>query len=468
MASFDLGATVSTATRRLGAWGEAGAARARDFLGEARLLARRVSAIELKPQLARLREAPRSLALPFSHDEREVLALLFLPMLLVASAIVAHQSVRTLKSYVTSITIPDQEIASLRPSTEGVARPATATPTTARQVLSPRADLSPARAEPQHARVVAAPPAPLAPIAEETPLSAAASGDPLAPAASAASALPPAALPAPTPTAQGESDVALLAPPPGLTGTKPASLDPLSGYEADDDGKPIMGGICTVEEAHQRSTRAVSYEPVPAGSEAFGRRLAEAAQAQLGGLVVYNDAYRSLRYPMGDVNRFFGVCTDVVVRAYRALGVDLQALVHQTRTGRGDTNIDHRRTEVLRRFFAAHGETLPITAFPEDYRPGDIVTYYRPQNRGSRNHIAIVSNVMAPSGRPMIVHNRGWGPELEDALFVDEITGHYRYNGPGQTRNADAANPNGKGAGAAAVIPASFSPAMRDPSLHAE
>jgi hypothetical protein len=129
------------------------------------------------------------------------------------------------------------------------------------------------------------------------------------------------------------------------------------------------------------------------------------------------------------VPAFFGVCTDVVVRAFRALGFDLQALVQATGSGSGDPNIDHRRTETLRRFFALQGAALPVTDFAEDYRPGDVVTYHRPQNQHSRSHIAIVSDRLGPSGRPMIVHNRGWGPQLEDGLFVDEITGHYRFAG---------------------------------------
>ena len=161
----------------------------------------------------------------------------------------------------------------------------------------------------------------------------------------------------------------------------------------------------------------------------FGLRLAAVARAQIADFVIYNDKYTRISYPMGDVSPLFGVCTDVVIRAYRAIGLDLQLLVHLARSGSGDTSIDHRRTEVLRRYFAAYGETLPISQFAEDYLPGDIVTYYRPQNRRSSAHIAVVSDVIAPSGRPMIVHNRGWGPQLEDALFVDQITGHYRYAG---------------------------------------
>ena len=136
-----------------------------------------------------------------------------------------------------------------------------------------------------------------------------------------------------------------------------------------------------------------------------------------------------MSFPMGDVPAMFGVCTDVIIRAYRAVGIDLQANIHAARIGSGDRSIAHRRTFTLRRYFASRGASLPVTDFIEDFLPGDVVTYDRPQNRGSRDHIAIVSDIFAPSGRPMIVHNRGWGPQLEDALFVDRITGHYRYQG---------------------------------------
>ncbi len=132
---------------------------------------------------------------------------------------------------------------------------------------------------------------------------------------------------------------------------------------------------------------------------------------------------------MGDVAGLYGVCTDVVVRAYRALGIDLQELIYTTKAGRGDRNIDHRRVDIVRKFLQTYGQSLAVSEFAEDYRPGDIVTYYRPQNRSSTSHIAVVSDTLAPSGRLMIIHNRGWGPQLEDALFVDKITGHYRYSG---------------------------------------
>jgi uncharacterized protein YijF (DUF1287 family) len=162
---------------------------------------------------------------------------------------------------------------------------------------------------------------------------------------------------------------------------------------------------------------------------AVGSSIATAAREQTKDFVVYSAKYQRLSYPLGDLASFYGACSDVIIRAYRTIGLDLQELVQQTRVGRGDSNIDHRRTETLRRFFTQYGESLTPTAFPEDYQPGDIVTYYRPFSRVSRAHIAVVSDVRAPTGRFMIVHNRGWGPQLEDALFVDKITGHYRFDG---------------------------------------
>ena len=180
--------------------------------------------------------------------------------------------------------------------------------------------------------------------------------------------------------------------------------------------------------------------PVPAATTAaadladdpakFGMALAAAAKAQSNNLVIYNANYMTIAYPRGDVPLQFGVCTDVVIRAYRALNIDLQELVHVSQPGRSDPNIDHRRTELLRKFFATHGEQLAVSPYIEDYLPGDIVTYYRPQNKSSTAHIAVVTDVIAPSGRPMIAHNRGWGVQMEDALFVDEMTGHYRFRGP--------------------------------------
>jgi uncharacterized protein len=165
-------------------------------------------------------------------------------------------------------------------------------------------------------------------------------------------------------------------------------------------------------------------------ADEFGASLAAAARRQISHLVFYNPAYMKIGYPMGDVPSYMGVCTDVVVRAYRALGIDLQVLVHKSGAGSGDTNIDHRRVEVLRRFFARAGTSLPITTNPADYKPGDIVTYYMPNGWFSKTHIAIVAAEKTATGVPVVVHNRGWGVQAEDWLFAEKITGHFRYGGP--------------------------------------
>lgn len=187
----------------------------------------------------------------------------------------------------------------------------------------------------------------------------------------------------------------------------------------------------------------------------FGRQLAAAAVAQTADLVIYTARYQPMAYPMGDVMPLYGACIDVVIRAYRTLGIDLQAEIQRGRPARGDTNIDHRRTENLRRFLERAGASLPISSFPEDYKPGDIVTYHRPFSRISTSHIAVVTDMLAASRRPMIVHNRGYGPQLEDALFVDRITGHYRYVGPpAPAADAKALTPAGTSSSSSAAGPA--------------
>jgi uncharacterized protein YijF (DUF1287 family) len=140
---------------------------------------------------------------------------------------------------------------------------------------------------------------------------------------------------------------------------------------------------------------------------------------------------------MGDVPDDRGVCTDLVVRAYRALGVDLQVLVHEDMKRnfrlypqawglRGpDANIDHRRVPNLQKFFQRAGASLPVTASAQHYRPGDVVTWRLP---GNLPHIGIVSDRRVADGsRPRILHNIGAGPVEDDILFAFPITGHYRY-----------------------------------------
>jgi len=154
--------------------------------------------------------------------------------------------------------------------------------------------------------------------------------------------------------------------------------------------------------------------------------------------VTYDGSYRAIAYPGGDVPDHIGVCTDVVIRAYRALGIDLQQLVHEDMVAdfdayparrvwgqsRPDTNIDHRRVPNLAAFFARHGEALPTTRVAADYRAGDLVTW---NLGGNVPHIGIVTDRTGEHGDPLVVHNIGAGPTLEDMLFRFEITGHFRY-----------------------------------------
>lgn len=177
-------------------------------------------------------------------------------------------------------------------------------------------------------------------------------------------------------------------------------------------------------------TNLGAAEAAKAQPTEFARSLAAAARQQVSYLVFYNSSYQKIPYPMGDVPSYFGVCTDVVVRAYRALGIDLQVQVQRAGVGTGDTNIDHRRVEVLRKFFARAGTSLPITRNPDDYKAGDIVTYYMPNGWLSKTHIAIVAAEKSLAGVPLVIHNRGWGVQAEDWLFAEKITGHFRYSGP--------------------------------------
>lgn len=161
--------------------------------------------------------------------------------------------------------------------------------------------------------------------------------------------------------------------------------------------------------------------------QSFALDLVAAARQQRAVLAIYDPSYRKLDYPMGDVPWYIGVCTDVVVRAYRQMGIDLQQLVHQSRLGSGDRNIDHRRVRVLKKFFARKGTRLKVSDNPEDYKPGDLVTYYLPEGTFSKTHIAIVSDRKTASGMPLVIHNIGYGVSEEDWLFGSKITGHYRY-----------------------------------------
>lgn len=180
---------------------------------------------------------------------------------------------------------------------------------------------------------------------------------------------------------------------------------------------------------------AVAEQP----GEAFADRLVVAAMERLSHQVTYDGSYRRLDYPNGDVPDHLGVCTDVVIRAYRAVGIDLQQRVHEDMKAnfdrypkswglsRPDSNIDHRRVPNLQTFLERQGASLGSSRDPRQYLPGDLVTWMLP---GNLPHIGIVVARRTDDGRrPLIVHNIGAGPALEDILFEYPITGHYRYGG---------------------------------------
>jgi uncharacterized protein YijF (DUF1287 family) len=189
---------------------------------------------------------------------------------------------------------------------------------------------------------------------------------------------------------------------------------------------------------HAAQTQAPA--PRPSSGSPFLDKLVEAAIERTSHEVRYDATYFKIDYPNGDVPAEVGVCTDEVIRSYRAVGVDLQKEVHEDMVAnfsayprtwglkKTDANIDHRRVPNLSVFFARQGAGLPITQDARDYRPGDVVTW---DLGGGMMHIGIVVNVAsdADATRMQIVHNIGAGPKMEDVLFGWKITGHYRYAG---------------------------------------
>ena len=172
----------------------------------------------------------------------------------------------------------------------------------------------------------------------------------------------------------------------------------------------------------------------------FAEEFAQAALARTMHRVRYDGRYLKIAYPMGDVPNDIGVCTDVIIRSYRELGIDLQKDVHEDirlnfskypskkRWGlrKPDTNIDHRRVYNLQAFFERKGESIPITNDPRNYKPGDLVTW---QVGPKLPHIGVVLELVSDedSSRHLIAHNIGDGPVIDDILFRYRITGHYRY-----------------------------------------
>ena len=171
----------------------------------------------------------------------------------------------------------------------------------------------------------------------------------------------------------------------------------------------------------------------------FAEKLSDAAISIIDPTIEYDPSYYSIPYPKGDIPANKGVCTDVIIRTYRKLNIDLQKEVHEdmilnfslypnlkkwglTKT---DTNIDHRRVPNLEIFFSRKGKKLPITQTSSDYNTGEIVSW---KINGKLPHIGIITNKISEDGkRHLIVHNVGNGQILEDCLFDYEIVGHFKY-----------------------------------------
>ncbi len=177
--------------------------------------------------------------------------------------------------------------------------------------------------------------------------------------------------------------------------------------------------------------------PGTATAATNAQRIVGAARQQVGVTLRYDPAYSVLAFPNGDVERVKGVCTDVVIRAFRdALGLDLQALVNADMRAnftaypknwglsRPDRNIDHRRVPNLATFWRRQGASLPVTDNAADWRPGDIFTA---MVNGRLPHTGIVSDRKDTTGTPLVLHNIGGGTREEDALFDHKLTGHFRW-----------------------------------------
>ena len=159
---------------------------------------------------------------------------------------------------------------------------------------------------------------------------------------------------------------------------------------------------------------------------ALNLELARAAAQQVGVTTIYDPAYVQLRYPGGDLPIERGVCADVIIRAFRKLGVDLQREVHEDMRAHfsaypklwglraPDANIDHRRVPNLMAFFKRRGKSVS-----GEFQAGDVVAWRLP---GGYYHIGI----MADDGK-LVIHNIGRGAQKEDILHAFPIIGHYRW-----------------------------------------
>lgn len=162
-------------------------------------------------------------------------------------------------------------------------------------------------------------------------------------------------------------------------------------------------------------------------------KLVQAARNQIGKTVFYDGSYERLSYPMGDVPINKGVCTDVVIRALRETGIDLQELIHTDMTEnfsqypnnwglkRPDPNIDHRRVPNIIKYYERQGKTQPLPVRLTNIKPGDFFAWLLPNGRP---HIAVISKIKGK--KVYMIHNIGAGAEEEQIVYNWQIIAHIR------------------------------------------
>ena len=190
----------------------------------------------------------------------------------------------------------------------------------------------------------------------------------------------------------------------------------------------LIGPSSVISESVEK--REVASEPI--------NKMLQSAEEQTRLTKNYTQAYFTIQYPNGDLPIDTGACSDVVIRSFRAAGIDLQKEVHEDMAANfaaypkkwglsaPDTNIDHRRVPNLQTFFTRRGRSVDITANGDDYLPGDVVSW--DLDGKGMTHIGVVSNLWnEKTKRYLIIHNIGGGTKAEDRLFDWKITGHFRY-----------------------------------------
>ena len=203
----------------------------------------------------------------------------------------------------------------------------------------------------------------------------------------------------------------------------------------------LLASACQQQIARSKPLKPPEQEtetvPLSAKSPPQLKLTIDGTVEQIGKTTSYDPSYQKIEYPHGDVPIETGVCSDVIVRAFRKGGIDLQKDVHEDMKGNfsayptrwglkgTDVNIDHRRVPNLQTYFTRKGKSLATTSGSENFLPGDIVTW---DLGGGVDHVGVVVNVWSkPTQRYLIVHNIGAGTLMEDVLFSWKITGHYRY-----------------------------------------